>query len=145
MTTEVSIDRTSLSLSPLVIGSQYADAGMWLAPDGLGRPGMAWSRSYATARDWHGAVQTDARLEQSSIALTVYLSGSSTANLETRYNTLQAALFQFAFAVDVTVDSATRTWLADCADVQPGNYLPELASNYLQLVAVSIPVFPIQS
>ena len=145
MTTQVSIDRTSLSLSALVIGSAYNATGIWLDPDGLIRPAKTWSRNYATARDWNGAVQTDARLEQSAYALTVYLSGSSTANVETLYTTLETALYQFTFTMTVTVDGTARVWTADCADVTPAPYTFGMVGNFLQLVAVTIPVYPISA
>ena len=144
MTTQVSIDRDSLSLTPLVIGTTYSlTTGMWLPPEGLSRPGKQWARNYATSRDFDGAVQTDARLEQTAIALSIYLAGVSTAEVEQRFEILENALSQFTFDLTVTVDDQTRIWSADCADVTPADYTFGMVQDYLQLVAVSIPVHPI--
>jgi hypothetical protein len=144
MATQVSIDRSSLSLSALVVASTY-QTGLYLAAEGLGRPAKTWVRNYATARDWNGAVPTDARLDQSTVPLAIYIQGTSTADLESRYATLEAALYQFTYDLTVTVDGTTKVWAAEAADLVPAGYDVSFTLQFLQLVAVTIPVYPVSS
>jgi len=144
MATTVSIDRSSLSLSALAIASTY-QTGLYLADQGLGRPAKTWVRNYATARDWNGAVPVDARLDQSSVALSIYIQGTSTSDLESRYAALEAALYQFTYNLTVTVDGTAKVWAAEAADITPAGYDVSFTLQYLQLVAVTIPVYPISA
>ena len=140
MATQIVIARDGQA--DLVIATTYQASGLWLAPDGLGRPATAWARNYAVSRDWNGAVQTDARLEQSSIALSIYASGATTNAVETITEELSEALYQFSFDLTVTVDGYSRTYAADCADVTPAEYTSGMVGGFLRLIAASVPIHP---
>ena len=142
MTTSVSIDRDSLGLQPLVIDTA-PNTDYWLPEDGLGAPGYTHRRSYSTAAYVHGALQTAAVLEQSTLPLTVYIGGDTTAQLRNRVEALVTALRQFYFTTTVTVDDYAETWGCDCADVGAALHEPGMTSAHMQRREVTIPLYPI--
>lgn len=142
MTTQVSIDRGNLGLGALVIGTDPSGS-WWLPEDGIGAPGYAHRRSYATAAYVHGDLQTTAVLEQSTLPLTVYIGGDTTAQLRNRTETLVTALRQFYFTATVTVDDYAETWGCDCADVGAAVYVPGEVFAHIARREVTIPVYPI--
>lgn len=142
MTTSLVIDRSSLSLADLTIGTDPS-ASYWIASDGIGRPGIIIDRTYASARGYHGDVLVDARKQQSTLPLRVYVNGSSAAQVQTRLETLQTAVQQFAYTVTVTVDDAVTVWPCDMADFPEWVYDSGQVKAGLQPVPLSIPVYPI--
>lgn len=142
MTTQVAINRDSLGLGELVIGTE-PNTDYWLPEDGIGAPGYQHRRSYASAAYVHGDLQTTAVLEQSSLPLSIYIGGSTTAQLRNRTEALVAALRQFYFTVTVTVDDYAETWACDCADIGAASYVPGEVVAHIARREVTIPVYPI--
>lgn len=142
MTTQVAIDRSSLSLPDLIIDTN-PNTDYWLPEDGIGAPGYTHRRSYATASYVHGDLQTAAVLEQSTLPLSIYIGGSTTAQLRNRTEALVTALTQFYFTATLTVDDYAETWGCDCADIGAATYLPGEVTAYLARREVTIPVYPI--
>jgi hypothetical protein len=142
MATQVSIDRSSLGLADLLIDTTPR-TDFWLPEDGIGAPGYSHRRSYATAAYVHGGLQTAAVLEQSTLPLSIYVGGDTTAQLRNRVEALVAALRQFYFTTTVTVDDYAETWGCDCADIGPATYVPGEVTAHIQRREVTIPVYPI--
>ena len=137
----LSIDRTSLSLTPLVIGN-YPD-GLWLPESGLGRPSKQWRRETVRSRFVHGDVQTQATLEHSSLPFTIYAQAATTAALRTLQDELEAALFQWAFDATGTEDGEALTYACDCADVSWGDFDSGMVRAHIAKATVTIPCYPV--
>ena len=138
----VSIDRTSLGAGALSI-PDFPVAGLWIPEDGLTRPGKTWNRQTASSPFTHGSVTTRATLEQSSINLSVYAQGASTAALVALQDTLEAAVSQFAYTVTITVDGSAKAYTCDPGDVSWGDLLAPQARAFLSRATLTIPCHPI--
>lgn len=134
---------TSVVIGAITLEAGNPTANYTITEDGLGRPDTAWVKSYATARDYHGAVLTDARRDQSSITLTVLVRGATSTQVESRLDALADAVSDFAYDVVVTVDGVSTTWAADPADVVYGGYDSGMVAGYLRSATLTIPVYPI--
>lgn len=144
-TVSVSIDRTSLELDPLVIGGTGSDT-FTLTESGLGRPGVTPRATTAGDSPWvHGSVTVAAVREQSALPLEVLVQADSDALLEAAIAELDAALWQFAYTVTVTVGGVGQVWAADPAawstagDARRWAY----AARFIEVLTVTIPVHPI--
>lgn len=141
----VSIDRTSLSLSALVI-NDYPGAGLWLPEDALQRPAKAQRLTYAADSPFvHGSLLTSAVLLQSSLPMSVKAGAATTAALEDLMDELEAALFQFTYDVTVTVDGSPRVWRADPADIGWGTIDSGEVAARIATASVTIPVYPVSA
>src|SRR5688500_13242267 len=116
MTLEVSIDRTALSLSALVLPSIPASAtaaALWLPEEGIDRPLFGYRLGYAPHRAY-----TDVRppltaaLGDGVLNLVVYARGTDATALDTQRDLLTAALAQWAFDLTVTVGGVAETYEA---------------------------------
>lgn len=114
MSIEVSINRTSLSLSPLVItGDPFA--GRWHLPEeGLVWPVFETRREYAPDSAYVGGKSLLAAVRDATeIALTVYAHGTSGADLAASKAELESALAQWSYGLTLTVDSVAYTYQAE--------------------------------
>lgn len=112
----VTIDRTSLSASPLVI-SNVVSAGDYHLPeeavDGL-RPDFKMRRTYADDSPWVGGRQLLAAVsDASTLPLTFYAHASTQALLEAAITAAEAAFSQFVYTLTLTVGGQTRSWSAE--------------------------------
>lgn len=137
MTTSVVIGSVTLEAS--------STAPYGLTEDGLGRPDVAWEKHYAEARDYEGAILTDARRVQASVTFEVLVRGTSTTQVESRLDALVAAVSSFAYSVVVTVDGDVTTYAADPADVAFGGYDSGMVAGFFRSAVLTIPVYPIPS
>lgn len=137
----VSIARTSLSLSPLVLaddGTTYR-----ITEDGIGRPGRTWRLGQMPdSADTHGTEYISAALEQTNLPLKVLVQAASSAALEAALDDLEDALGQFAYETTVTIDGAARTWTCGPASSQASIDSGQVAAH-LSEVTITIPVYPI--
>lgn len=138
----VTIDRTTLSLTALVIGNDPT-TGLWLPEDGIGRPAKLWRRKTVTSNFIHGAVQTHAVLEQATIPLTVYAQAATSAALKTLQDTLETALSQWVYDATLTEDGVARTFECDCADVSWGEFDSGMTRAHMARATVTIPCYPV--
>ena len=139
----VSIDRTSLSLSALVI-TDLPGATYRLPEDGMGRPAIAQRRTYAGNSAWlNGSTLISATKEQASLPLVIYTEAASSATLDTQMTALEAALGQFVYNVTVTVDGVAKVWRGDPADISWGEVDSGLVRAKMCRASVTIPVYPI--
>lgn len=139
-TASVSIDRTSLSLSALVIADDGAT--YQLGMDGLGEPNMTHrTTSMPDSQDVVGSEPVSAVKEATSLPLTVIIKGSSSAALKTAVTALTDALSQFTFTATVTVDGQSDVWTCSPASwarstaVQPGE-----VAQFFKVLTVTIPL-----
>jgi hypothetical protein len=141
----VSIDRSSLSLSPLVIDTDgfstyYVDA------KGLGRVGKTPRETFATDSPYiNGRTRTAVVLEESALPLGVRVQASSSSALNTAVTALEDALWQFVYTVTVTVDGVVKVWTAYPATIQSADGLLafERVTSFHEDLSISIPVYPV--
>lgn len=148
-TFSISIDRTSLSLSPLVLSG---DAGTTaeLGVANYSEPAMLPRVGYAPSSDFvHGDLALGWTYQQTLLNFDVF--ATSPADEQEQRDLiadLVAAVTQFpAYEVTVTVDDAApETWTCD-----PGSVTPNGSRNWADVKhhnpvwAVSIPCYPVRS
>lgn len=143
----VSVDRTGLSLSALVIGTE--GFGSYLIDrGGLGRVGRTPRETLATPSPWvHGQLRTAVVLEESSLPLVVRVNGTSSSDLNTKVAALEAALYQFVYGVTVVVDGVTKVYTAYPATIQSTDALVafERVTSFHEDLSISIPVYPVSA
>lgn len=147
MTTQVAIDRSSLSLSDLTIavsgnGTYVIDQG------GLGRPGKTSRETLATASPFvHGQTVTAVVLEDSSLPLVVRVNAATSSALDTAVTALETALRQFTYTVTVTVDGVAKVWTGRPAAIGTVDGLQTYArvAEFYEILTVTIPVYPVAS
>lgn len=147
MTDGVSIDRTSLSLSPLTIGLDGSGTYS-LTQVGLGRPAITPRATYfPDSRDVDGSKLQAVVREQSSLPLEVLVQGVSAAALDTAINDLDAAVWQFTYDTTVTIGGVAKVWHCTPAAWAPTSGLVEHAhvEQFFEVLTLTIPVYPIPS
>ena len=115
----------------------------WIPEDGLGRPSKEWRRKYADEGLYHGALMTQATLEQTDLPLRVYCKAASTSALVALQDELEDAVSQFTYTATVTVDGVARIWNCDPADISWGLVASDMTRAYIALASLVIPVYPI--
>jgi hypothetical protein len=107
----VSIDRTSLSLSALVIGD-HPDAGTYWLPEGeFVRPAFAAVHTTANESAYvDGRTLLAVRRDQDELTFTVYARAANSGALETARNALAAALWQYPCPITVTEDGVATVY-----------------------------------
>jgi hypothetical protein len=143
-TLTISLDRTSLSLSPLVL-SGVTDTNVWGILPGFQLPGQVPRVTYAESPFVHGAVAVGSTYQQAVLGFSVFPRVADAAALSTAVAGLRAALGQFAYTATVAWNGDTSTWECDPGSLTPQPVdLPELRAN-APVYEVSIPCYPIPS
>jgi len=147
MTTLISIDRTSLSLSALTMSDMPpATSGWWVDSRGFGRPEHTKRRTYASDAPWtKGKVLTASVADQSTLPFTFWGMAASTSALYALMDALEAALDQFTYTVTVTDNALARTWTCDPADVRWSDMSLAQSRAMIVMGTVTIPVYPVAS
>lgn len=143
----VSIDRTSLSLSALVIDTDGFDT-YYVDAAGLGRVGRTWRETTATSSPFvHGVLVTGSVLDDAVLPLVVRVQAASSSALDTAVTALEDALAQFSYPVTVVVDGVTKVWTARPATIQSTDALIDFArvTNHFEDLSISIPVYPVSA
>lgn len=143
----VSIDRTSLSLSALVIDTEGFNT-YYVDQAGLGRVGRTPRETFATASPWvNGQLRTAVVWDESSLTLTVRTQADSSSALDTAVSALEDALSQFTYTVTVTVDGVVKVWNAYPAtwNSTDGLLAVERVRAFHEDLSISIPVDPVSS
>lgn len=144
MSVSLSIDRTALTLDPLEVAPEPNGPGFWVIT--AGRPEMVWRRSLVTSDSTHGASQTAAVLEQSSLpTLSIGVRGSSAADLAAKCGELEQAVWQFTFDATLTEAGVPRTWSCLCGDVSWNAYQDGMVDALVATANLTIPVYPLPS
>lgn len=109
----VSIDRSSLTLPPLVI-TDYPSGDLHLPEDGLVWPVFETRRTYAPDSAYEaGRLLLAAVQGAAELPLTVYAHGTSGADLAATKAELEQALAQWSYDLTLTVDSVAHTYHAE--------------------------------
>jgi hypothetical protein len=140
--TTLTIDRTGLTLAPLVITGECAGpTGFWLG-EGTVRPEFTPRYDYAPDSAWVGGKQLLGVVkEQGALAATIFIRATSAATLETMKIELEDALFQFTYTVTFN-DGAARSYFADPTVPVWGEIVPGHDKLHIARAIVSIPVNP---
>lgn len=139
-TLTISLDRTSLSLSPLVL-SGIEDANVWGIAPGFTPPmeiprvryaGSAWGRDVATGFNW----------QQGIIVCDVFPRVADTAALNAEVAALKAALAQIAYQATIARNGVATVWDCSPSGLAPAAIdLYELEANE-DGYALNIPCYP---
>lgn len=143
MTTSLSFDRTTLSLTPLVIGLYSPVATYFLAGDGVFRADFTMRRNYAADSNYiPGKRLLAAVADAGTLPVVIYLQSDSTAALETAREALNDAATQWSYDVTLTLDGVATTYQADPEFPQWGQVTQGELRAYMARAAIQIPVNP---
>lgn len=144
MTTfSVTIDRTALTLSPLVITNDPFGTAFHLPSDGIGRGNFAIRKTYApTSRLIGGQQLLSAVTDLGSLPLRIYAHGSTTAEVASNMAVLNAALSQWAYEITLTVDGVSETWWADPELPTWGPVDSGEVAAHMAIATVTVPIQP---
>jgi hypothetical protein len=143
----VTIDRSNLSLSDIVIDSEGFNT-YYIDKAGLGRVGRAPRETFADDSPWiNGRFRTAVVLEESELVLTVRVQSTTSSGLDTALDALEDALAQFVYTVTVAVDGVSKTYTAYPATIQStdGLVAVERVRAFCEDLSISIPVYPVAS
>lgn len=143
-TLTISISRTSLSLSPLVLSA--ANDATTLGITAYTEPAREQSVEWAPdSRYVHGSVALSSRLPQTILNFDVGTDLASTeAAARTLIEALRTAAGQFSYDVTVTVDGApAETWACAPGSVGAGVRTYENLRSHNTVYPVSLPCHPI--
>lgn len=135
----LSFDRTSLSLSPLVV-TNNPDEDLWI--EVFQEPGFDFRYKYAPDSDLiPGSTLLAAVLEMTSLPVSIYARAASTAALRAVKDELAAAVSQFSYDLTLTVDGDDMTFSADPSWPQ---WVTDygMASAYMARTSLAIRVNP---
>ena len=136
----LSIDRSSLGLLPLAVGTARTSGSYQLAANGWNPGRVQRDNAVATSRWLSGGKLVSTRNEIISLELTVRIWGSSVANMRTMIDDLGNALGQFSYTVTETIAGALTTNVYTC---MPASWSVESDPNqwrqYTTLFTASIP------
>jgi hypothetical protein len=136
----LSIDRASLGLLPLAIGTARTAGTYQLAANGWNPGRVERDNAIATSRWLSGGKLVSTRTQVISLELTVRVWASSVANMRTMVDDLGDALGQYSYQITETVAGALATNVYDC---MPASYSIESDPNqwrqFTTLFTASIP------
>jgi len=136
----LSIDRSSLGLLPLSVGTARTAGTYQLSANGWNPGRVQRDNAIATSRWLSGGRLVSTRNEIISLELTVRVWGSSVANMRTMVDDLGNALGQFSYTVTETVTGALTTNVYTC---MPASWSVESDPNqwrqFTTLFTASIP------
>jgi len=143
----ISIDRTSLSLSALVM-TGHADASRVLSVSDYQEPALQARINYAPTGDAHGDMPLSWSYQESILGFNVFYEGAtSEAEMRSRIAELVAATGRLTYETTVTVNGAdAETWTCRPGTIQPiGGRTRSDMRLYNPVWSVSLPVYPIRS
>lgn len=110
----LTIDRTGLSLADLVVDADPFTGDFHIPEDGLRWPRLAMRSVYAPESEFiQGRVKLAQVAGVADYPVTLYAHGTTTAEVFTAMDELEAAVTQFEFDLTVTIDGQSRTYLAE--------------------------------
>lgn len=141
----LTFDRTSLSLSPLVVTDNPFGTTLYLPEDGLVRPafGTRYTRTPVSAYESGNGDLLAAVREATDLPVTVYAHADTTAALEAAKAELEASVAQWSYDLTLTVDGAVRTYSAEILlDVPWGPVDSGMVRAHMARASFSIPLNP---
>lgn len=144
MTLSVTIDRTGLSLSPLVITDYPTpDLPWWLPENGVAEPAWTYRNTEAPESAYMPGTQLlGAVLDASALPLTVYAQAVPGATLPTLKAILELAVSQFRYAITVSVDGDSKTYAAFPSFPQWGQIDSGMVAAKIASCSLTIPINP---
>ena len=143
----ISIDRTSMSLTPLLL-TGHDDASRVLSVSDYSEPPLQARITYAPDGDAHGSMALGWSYQQTLLGFSVFKeSAASETAARAAIAELAAALGRLSYTVTITVgDAAPETWTCDPGSIAPagGRSFNDL-KTYDNAWAVTIPAYPIRS
>lgn len=143
----ISIDRTSMTLSPLLLCG-HDDPSRVLSVSTYREPAMQPRINYAPTGDDHGDTPLSWSYQETVLAFNVFdEGGASEATMRAKIAQLVAALGRLTYTATITVgDADPETWTCRAGAVAP---VDDRTSFDLQghrpMWAVTIPAYPIRS
>lgn len=145
-TLTVSIDRTSLSLAPLVFSGSLDGTALGIV--GYQPPSLQMRVAYAPdSVNVHGSEPVGASYQQAILGVDWVRDGAATeTQVQASFAEVAAAVGQFSYTVTTQVSGApAQVWSADPGSLSAsGRTFGDLA-NVNPVFALSIPVYPIAS
>jgi hypothetical protein len=139
----LSIDRSSIGLLPLTIGTTRTTGAYMLMAGGWNPGTIERDNTYARSRWLSGASLVSTRDELTSLDLGVRIWGSSLSNMRQMVDDLGAALGQFSYQITETWSGNLTPRVYDCC---PASYAveadPDQWRQYTTIVTASIPRQP---
>ena len=143
MTFSLSIDRTSLSLEPLVL-SGVDDANVWGVLPGWQMPSKLAMLAEATSPNTHGSVPTHWKWQQTLMAGDAAPRVDSTAELAAAIADLETALSRLSYEVSVLRGGVSfGTWVCSTGSLIPSPLDYVELSNDQQPYSITIPCHPV--
>lgn len=139
ITVEASVDRTSLSLSPLNLSSGAYEVVSLVSG------GVSWRRVTVEGRYQPGRTLLSAQQSTVTDTLTVRVYGTSDTEVENRVLALRKAFSQVAYTLTTTIAGVTRTIVCEPADMSiAGDDTRQKTLTYHRMreVVLSIPREP---
>lgn len=146
-TLTISIDRTSMSLSPLLLTGHDNPARL-LSVSGYREPAMQARINYAPTGDSHGDIPLGWSYQQSLIGFNVFDElGDTEADARAAIAELSAALGRLTYTVTITVgDADPETWTCNPGSIAPADDRTTTdLQTHANVWAVTIPAYPIRS
>jgi hypothetical protein len=143
----ISIDRTSMSLSALVL-TGHDDPARVLSVSGYREPPTQARITYAPTGDGHGDIPLAWSYQQTLIGFNVFdESQDGETEARARIAELAAALGRLSYSVTITVDDADpETWTCDPGSIAAADdRTTSDLQTHTNVWAVTIPAYPIRS
>ena len=140
---DLSIDRTSLSLSALVLHGDRQDG--WCLMPGWQVPALVPNNAYASSPNTHGAVATHATWQLGFMSGDVVLSGADNpADRANAIAELRAALSRLSFTITQDWGGQTETWTTQgYSTITPSPLSYVSVTRDEPVYSLSIPVYPL--
>lgn len=144
MTIQASVDRTSLSLPALVIGTDPT-SDFYFPEDGLTEPEFEERTAFAEESVFLGAaLPTHSTPGVGSMALTVTVNGDTEADLKANKRALEAAFRQrLTYEVALTVVGAPDTYTCLPARVSFGTVSSGMTRALMARAVITVPCYPL--
>lgn len=144
-TLTISIDRTSLSLAPLVFSAKIDGTALGIA--GYQPPARQARLTYAPdSMNVHGSEAIAASWQQAILGFDWFRESTTETQLQAAFAEVVAAVEQFSYTVTTQVSGApAQVWAADMGSCAPSARSFADLANVSAVFAVSIPVYPIAS
>ena len=144
-TLTVSIDRTSLSLSPLLMSGAEDGTPWGILGDSFQMPTKQARVAYVGGAWLHGSVATGWSWQQGLLSFNASPDVASEAALRSAVAELEAALGRLSYQATVTTNGQAETWRCDPGTLtSEGRTLTDLDS-FDPVFTVTIPVYPVAS
>lgn len=140
----LAVTRASLSLADLAIDDTGFNAYS-ITPDGFSEPETAPRVVTARSPFVHGDLVTGYVLNTGTMALEVWVQGTTTAILETRVAALRRALcMQRSYTIVRTLDGQAQTWSCQPAGMTPAGPIRKgEVARFERTYRITVPVYPI--